>query len=165
MLFSTILGAITGLVPGIIKFFELREQNAHQIEVLKLQMQSNKQNAELQISVSNAQADIQQQQSLYAFDAAASGIRWIDGLRSSVRPLITYVFFAVWLAIEVLLLSYGLQNSYDLLQLAKVVWSEDTAAMFGAIVGFWFGNRALEKYGYGQTPTIPPAKPLPKGKK
>ncbi len=38
---------------------------------------------------------------------------------------------------------YAVNSGYDLGQLVKVLWPDETQAMFGAIIGFWFGDRMM----------------------
>ncbi len=42
-------------------------------------------------------------------------------------------------------LSEEVVGAADLGQLAKLVWDDNTAAIFGAIMGFWFGDRMLKR--------------------
>jgi hypothetical protein len=38
---------------------------------------------------------------------------------------------------------YAVNSGFDLGQLVKLLWSEADEAVFGAIMGFWFGNRVI----------------------
>ena len=40
---------------------------------------------------------------------------------------------------------YGINSGYDLGQLARLVWDDNTAAIFGAIMRFWFGDRMVKR--------------------
>ena len=64
----------------------------------------------------------------------------------SVRPLITYAFFALFasvkgsglyllIAVEGLLIAEALPR----------IWDPETQALFAAVMSFWFGNRTLSK--------------------
>ena len=93
------------------------------------------------------QADIAESKALYKHDAALGGSsRWVDGLRASVRPLITYAFFILFasvkgsglyllIAVEGLLIAEALPR----------IWDPETQALFAAVMSFWFGNRTLSK--------------------
>ncbi len=92
-------------------------------------------------------ADIAESNALYKHDAALGGSsRWVDGLRASVRPLITYAFFILFAAVKgsglyLLIVVEGLLIAEALPR----IWDEETQALFAAVMSFWFGNRTLSK--------------------
>jgi hypothetical protein len=140
-----ILGAITGLVPAIMQWLTLKANNAHQQAMAELQLEAAKQGTALQIDLANAQADIKEAEYIHSFAAGTSGNRFVDALSVFVRPYITLVFFHFWLLIEAALFVYGVNNGYDLGQLSKLLWDENTSGIFGAIIGFWFGTRMMTR--------------------
>lgn len=145
-LITAILGALTGMVPGILQLFTQKAANAQAIAIEQLRMQAAKDGIALQIDLANSQSDIQQQQSLYKFAADPAGVRWVDAINTLVRPYITLIVFHVWIGVELALLYYGITKGHSLPELARSVWDENTQAVFSAIVGFWFGNRMLTSH-------------------
>jgi hypothetical protein len=138
-----ILGAITGLVPSVMHWLTLKANNAQQLAMAQLQLQAAKEGGALQIDLANAQADIKQADHIYAFASGPSGNRFVDALAVFVRPYITIIFFHLWVFLEICLAIYGINSGYDLGQLVKLIWDDNTAAIFGAIMGFWFGDRMM----------------------
>jgi hypothetical protein len=138
-----ILGALAGMVPAIVQLFTLKANNAQQLAMAQLQLQAQKEGVALQVDLANAQADIRQADHIYSFGNSSSGIKWVDAIAVLVRPYITIVFFHLWVLLEVFLFIYAVNNGYDLGQLVKLLWPPETQAMFGAIIGFWFGDRML----------------------
>ena len=73
------------------------------------------------------------------------GVAWVDGLRGSVRPVITYAFFGLFIFVEVsaylALTAAGISG----LDAVNAVWDEDTKALFAAVIAFWFGGRAINR--------------------
>ena len=138
-----ILGALTGLVPSIMQWLTLKANNAQQLAMAQLQLQATKDGVALQVDLANAQADIRQADHIYSFASGSSGNRFVDGLAVFVRPYITLVFFHLWVLLEVFMFIYAVNSGYDLGQLVKVLWSDETAGIFGAIMGFWFGDRMM----------------------
>ena len=63
-----------------------------------------------------------------------------------MRPVITYLFFAMFAAVKGTLI-YALIASQNVEWTAAIqaAWDDDTAAIFSAIMAFWFGNRAMSK--------------------
>ena len=74
-----------------------------------------------------------------------SGTGIISALQRSVRPVITYCFFGLFLAIEITLLREALNSGMSVGESLNVLWDEDTKAIFAAIISFWFGSRAIDK--------------------
>lgn len=138
-----ILGALAGMVPALVQLFTLKANNAFQLEMARLQLQGQKDGVALQVDLANAQADIRQADAVYSFGNSSSGIKWVDAIGILVRPFITIIFFLLWLVLEVFLFIYGVNSGYDLGQLVKLLWPQETQAMFGAIIGFWFGDRMM----------------------
>lgn len=138
-----ILGALAGMVPAIISLFTLKANNAQQLALRQLDMQATKESGAIQVDIANTQADIRQADHIYDFGGGSSSIKWVDALAVFVRPYITLVFFHLWVTLEIFLFIYGVNSGYDLGQLVKLLWPAETAAMFGAIIGFWFGDRMM----------------------
>lgn len=138
-----ILGALAGMVPALVQLFTLKANNAYQLEMARLQLQGQKDNIALQVDLAGAQADIRQADAIYSFGGGSSGIKWVDALGILVRPFITIIFFLLWLTMEIWLFIYGVNSGYDLGQLVKLLWPSETQSMFGAIIGFWFGDRMM----------------------
>ncbi len=149
-----ILAFLSSFGPALLGYFSQKENNAQQLRLQQLQLEAAKEGHAAELAITDARADIQQQQSLYAYDAGATGNKFVDALRGVVRPYITLVIFHLWLAIEVALLVYGIQRNLDLKQLVEIVWSQETAALFAAVIGFWFGQRAV-KYGAAVVTSLP----------
>jgi hypothetical protein len=131
------------MVPALVQLFTMKANNAQQLAMRALDIQAAKDGVALQVDLANAQADIRQADHIYSFGAGASGNKFVDGLAVFVRPYITLVFFHLWILLEVFMFIYAVNSGYDLGQLVKVLWPSETQAMFGAIIGFWFGDRMM----------------------
>ena len=140
---AAIFGALAGMVPSIISFFELKENNAQSIRMEELRQKGEIQKIAGQVDIENTKADVRQADHIYEFASGSSGYRFVDALAVFIRPYITIVFFHFWLLMEVGLFIYGVNSGFDLAQLVKLLWSEETAGIFAAIMGFWFGNRMM----------------------
>ena len=160
-----ILGAITGMVPAIMQWLTLKANHAQQLALAQLQMQAAKEGGALQIDLANSQADIRQADHIYEFASGASGNRFVDALAVFVRPYVTLIFFHLWIFLEVCLAIYGINSGYDLGQLSKLVWDDNTAAIFGAIMGFWFGDRMMMRGQQRMAATLAVTQPTTTAKK
>ena len=165
---SAIIGALTGILPNAIKVLELKTQKSYELEVIKLQIQAAKDNIELTSLVDEGK-------SLRDSDNATHTDGFMETLRASIRPLITYFFFAMFCIVKITAAWFMFAKGYDGVAILNAVWDVYTMAIFGSIMGFWFGSRAIAKMGdtiiqnqksYNVQPitTAPTATPLPSKK-
>jgi len=143
---STLIGLLGSFAPGLLNFFTTRSNNNYQIELIKLQMQAAAQGTQLQIDLANTKADVELQQALYSYDANLDAGWFINALRGSVRPVITYTLFLIWLNIELIGLFYGIHQGKNIMEMIPILWDQNTNAIWVTIVAFWFGSRMMEKY-------------------
>lgn len=148
-LLSPFFGILGSLLPSIVRIFERKQELMFQKETLKLQMEAAVQNAHVQIAIEDAKADVADANSVRSFDNNIDGGWFINALRSSLRPVVTYVFFITFILIKVAVVYVMIQQNASMPQMIAAVWDQDTMALFGAVMGFWFGTRILEKTGYG----------------
>jgi hypothetical protein len=144
-LLSPLLGAAVNLLPNILGYFERQQANKHEIELTKVKLDVAIQTAQLGIDLEEAKADAREGESLRTHDSTLDGGKFINALRASIRPVITYVFFALFVAIKVSAAYVMLSNGADVPTMLNAVWDEETVALFGAIMGFWFGSRTIER--------------------
>ncbi|MES2983893.1 MAG: hypothetical protein V4735_01750 [Pseudomonadota bacterium] len=164
-LFSALLGFISSAVPDMFKLFRDAKDRAHEITLLKLQMEYDRARlvaaASEQVAVRNVQLQEIALQAVTAEQGALNarvkdsltGIHWVDALAGSVRPVITYSFFMLYFLVKCaqfhMLLAPGLpwQSGLTMGQALASLWTEEDVAIFSAIMAFWFGQRAMKKHG------------------
>ena len=137
---SAIIGALTGILPNAIKVLELKTQKSYELEVIKLQIQAAKDNIELTSLVDEGK-------SLRDSDNGIHATGFMETLRASIRPLITYFFFIMFCAVKITAAWFMFSKGYDGIAILNAVWDVYTMAIFGSIMGFWFGSRAIAKMG------------------
>jgi hypothetical protein len=145
-LLGSLLGFITSAFPQLLGLIRDWQDRKHELAILDRQMEMQRQGHTQRLEEIAISADIAEAQALYRHDATPSGVKWVDGLRSSVRPMITYAFFLLFAAVKgsglyLLIAVEGLVLAEALPQ----VWDAETAALFAAVVSFWFGARSLAK--------------------
>lgn len=140
---AAILGFLSSVAPMAIQLFTLKENNAQAIRLEQLKQQGAREQVAGQVDIANTQADVRQADHIYDFANTASGYRFVDALAVLIRPYITWVFFHFYVLMKVALFVYGVNMGYDLGQLVRLLWDETDAALFSAIIGFWFGNRVI----------------------
>lgn len=91
-------------------------------------------------------ADVAESKALYSHASQSSGVKWVEALRASVRPIITYAFFILFATVKTAALFKLLDQGVDVTSGLIAVWDAETQALFAAVMSFWFGQRALAKF-------------------
>ncbi len=90
--------------------------------------------------------DEAESKALYAHASQPSGVKWVEALRASVRPIITYAFFILFATVKTAALFKLLDQGVGITDGLIAVWDAETQALFAAVMSFWFGQRALAKF-------------------
>ena len=149
-LLGSLLGFVTSAFPDLLSLFRDWQDRKHELAILDRQMEQMTLGHRQRLEEIEVQADIAESKALYRHDKAV-GVAWVDALRASVRPVITYAFFLLFasvkgsalyvlIAVEGLLLTEALPR----------IWDPETPALFAAVMSFWFGNRARSKLRQGR---------------
>ena len=168
-LLSTVISFLMGGLPKILDFFQDRADKSHELALARMQtereLELRKAGFEAQERVEHIhteqiqiQSDAQSKQTLisaqqaemqavYAHDISLNEgtSTWVKNLRALVRPVITFGFFFLLVAIDLGLFLYGWNRGTDFNQLANLLWDDDTQALFASIIAFHFGGRAFGK--------------------
>ncbi len=144
-LISTIVGFLASLLPAVIKYLEKKQDNGHEITLRKLEIEAASQGIALQARMEQIKAVIEENRAIYVHDGSLTASQFINDLRASVRPVITYTFFFLFCGIKIILLMEGIKTGLPIEKLIVLVWDEYTASIFGGILAFWFGTRMWEK--------------------
>lgn len=150
-LLGSLLGFVTSAFPDILGLFRDWQDRKHELAILDRQMEQMKLGHQQRLDEIEVQADIAESQALYRHDAQPSGVLWVDGLRASVRPVVTYAFFGLFAGVKgsalyLLIAVEGLAMAEALPR----IWDPETQALFAAVMSFWFGQRALNKLRQGR---------------
>ena len=144
-LLGSVLGFGTSFLPEVLNYFKAGQEHKHSLERIKMEMEMMSRRAELKLNIIDKEAEIKETEGLYRHDSMDAG-GFINALRGSVRPVITYCFFGLFVAIKITALFALMETGHDLGRSLSILWDSETSALFAAIMSFWFGNRALSKY-------------------
>jgi hypothetical protein len=168
-IFSTLVSFLMGGLPKILDFFQDRQDKSHELKLAQMQTERELQMAaagyvaqqqieaikldeiRTQTASDDRQALIGAQQAemaaIYAHDTSLNEgtSQWMKDLRASVRPVITYGFFFLLVAIDATLAYKGITGGVEFTVLADQLWDNETQALFAAIISFHFGGRAFGK--------------------
>ena len=143
-LLGSVLGFGTSFLPKVIDFFQDKSDKKHELAVMEVQIRQQKELADQKLEAINVNADIREIESLHK-SMQPTGVKFIDGLRGSVRPVITYAFFGLFVFIEVSAYIGLTAQGVSALDAANATFDEDIKALFAAVLSFWFGGRAIQR--------------------
>jgi len=144
-LLGSLLGFGSSFLPEVLNFFKAGQEHKQKMESMKLEMELMSRRSELQLNMLDKQADIKETEGLYKHDSIDAG-GFVNALRGSVRPVITYAFFGLFVAVQVVIMVKVMDEGGDWASAVTLMWTPETSGLFAAIMSFWFGNRAVSKY-------------------
>lgn len=144
-LIGSLLGFLTSAFPDLLKLHRDRTDRIHELAILDRQMEMMRQGHHHRLEEIQIQANATESQALYQH-ARASGVTWVDALAGTVRPVITYAFFALYTLVKIaqwFLVYHVLEKqwAHALVQ----IWGDEDQALFATVIAFWFGHRMLSK--------------------
>lgn len=143
-LLGSLLGFGTSFLPQVLNFFKEKQEHANRMDELKLRAELQAAGVDLELKVLDKKAEIEETKALYNYANPTTGFG--AALASSVRPVITYLFFALFMATKAVIMVKVMQDGGDWMEGVDLMFDEETKALFAAIMSFWFGNRAVSKF-------------------
>jgi hypothetical protein len=157
-LLSTFMSFLAGGLPKILEIFQDRQDKNHEIHILQMQKERELEMAsrgflaqerieEIKTEQIQIQADAQERQSLYNHDIeiGKGASQWMINLRSSVRPVVTYIFVLELVALNATGVWYAYTQGVPFAIAMENVFSQDEMLILSSIIAFWFGSQAFKK--------------------
>lgn len=144
-LLSPLFGIMGSLLPSIVRIFERKQEIKYEIELTKIKLDAAERQADLQFNIEMVKSDSNLRQSALDHDKSIDGGKYINALRASIRPVITYTFFFLFVAVKVAAAYVMLSTGQSVPEMLKAVWDVETMSLFSTIIAFWFGSRVMEK--------------------
>lgn len=152
-LLSLLGGGLLRLIPFVVDFFKQRQDAEHEFRMTQLQLEIDKARAAQQIDLAHANAEIAASAGeLAAWGEAikgqsqTTGIRWIDALSASVRPVLTYYWtVGLYGGAKVIQVLVAWQAHASLAGYLPILVTDFDRSVIGSVLSFWFVDRALRK--------------------
>ena len=141
MIIGTIVGLVGSILPEVVKVIKDRNDSKHELEFLKVQAELQREKQIHSTTELEIKSDLAELRALLKHDSSGAQSTLISSLRGSVRPIITYAFFGLFAFVQI----YG-ATSLEGQAFIDFIWDNNTQELFGAVIGFWFGNRSVEKW-------------------
>lgn len=161
MILETAIGGVLGgalrLAPEVLKFFDRKNERKHEITLLDKNLEADRlrgtqRENELKLTADAAQVTNGLQALMEAIrgQGQLTGVKWVDALNQSVRPVLTYGIALPYVAgkflVFVALLWAG--NALDASMVKTAIDATYTGADMGILAGvlnFWFLGRVFDK--------------------
>jgi len=137
-LLGSLLGFGSSFLPKVMDYFQDKADKKHELEVMTRQ-------AEINLDRTAIDANIREVETIHEHDSKLDGGGFINGVRASVRPVITYLFMSLFLGVEITTYYLLVQNGIAPGDALVSIWDEQIMAMWASILAFWFGGRQFRK--------------------
>lgn len=143
-LLGSLLGFLSAAFPDLLKLFRDTQDRRHELKILELQLEQQRQGHTNRLEEIQVQGDIAESRALYK--TYYTGIKWVDALNGTVRPVVAYAFFLLYATVK-LLAYYAMPETMtsSISIIYGTLWTEEDAAIFAGIISFYFGQRAMHK--------------------
>lgn len=165
-IFSTVFGFLAPFLPEILKYFNHKQENAHELAIMELRLKHaaaehtwRMEEIEARADIAEAQTIRQPQQSfgVQVLDAAKGHgfgswligpafylfvvLDWVSGM---VRPTVTYAMVAFYMAVKVAFVQSATAAGVSLQAALINVWGEQDWSVLVLVLSYWFGQRAAK---------------------
>ena len=144
-LLAPFFGILGSLLPSVVRIFERKQEIKYEIELTKIKLDAAERTADLQFHIEEIKADSESRQSALDHDKSLDGGKFINALRASIRPVVTYTFFFVFIAVKIAAAYVMIKTGQSIPEMLNAVWDIETMSLFSTIIAFWFGSRTMEK--------------------
>ena len=157
-LISTLLGFASGGLPKVLDVFQDRGDKKHELAMMAMQRERELALAkegfvaqavleEIKTDQITMQTQTQERLGMYKHDMkiGEGASTWVINLRSSVRPVVTYIFVLLLVVVDIAGIWYAYSTGVAFAEAMDMVFSDDEMAILAAIIAFWFGSQAFNK--------------------
>ncbi len=151
-IFGGLLGGVARLAPEVLGFFDKRNERKHELalgaqqqELLKLQSTTHLADVAASSEAAQATAALNALQEAIKAQATPTGIKWVDAISATVRPVWTYLILLAWATVKYVNVGVLLYQHQDWASIQQILWTADDAAMMSTLATFWFLDRVIRK--------------------
>lgn len=142
-LLASLVGFVSSILPEIIKYFKDINDKRHELAILDKQIEYSKNANTRTLEEIHVTQDIHEQASLYS--TFKSDSPWVDALNASVRPILAYSFFLMYLSVKYMQYK-AISTAAHVIDYLEVIWNIDDQAIFAGIISFYFGQRTFRHF-------------------
>lgn len=146
------LGGVFRLLPEVLKWMDRNGERKHELLMQDKALEFEKVRGSQKLEEISATASsewskgvIDSLKDAVEGQSKLSGVRWADGLSTSVRPMITYLFMLVYCFAKFAAIKAAMSSGVDVYQAVLKSWTESDQALWASVLNFWFLGRVFEK--------------------
>jgi hypothetical protein len=153
---ETLLGGLLGgafrLAPEVLKWLDRNGERSHELAMQDKALEFEKIRGAQRMAEIGASAEaawntgaIEALKDAVRTQGEKTGVAWADALSSSVRPVVTYWFMALYCAAKTAAFTAAI-NGGALWSVAVVhAWTEADQALWAGVLNFWFLGRVFDR--------------------
>ena len=153
---ETLLGGLLGgafrLAPEILKWLDRNGERSHELSMQDKALEFEKLRGAQRMGEIGASADaawntgaIEALRDAVRGQGEKTGVAWADALSSSVRPVITYWFMALYCAAKTAAFVAAVTAGADWGAAILHAWTEADQALWAGVLNFWFLGRVFDR--------------------
>lgn len=139
-LIGALFGFVSGITPDLFGMWRDKQDRKHELEIMKIQIEQQKQGHTQRLEEITANADIAESKAIYK--TFNTGIHWVDAYNGTVRPTLAYAFFSLYLMVKVMLYQ---QLDFTLPWSIQTFWNDTDSAFLFGVIAYYFGQRGMAK--------------------
>ncbi len=143
---GSLLGFFSSAFPEFLRVYRDQKDRDHELKILDRQIDMMSQGHQARLEEIQYQADSTVAKALYSH-ARQTGVKWVDALAGTVRPVLTYAFFLLYAVMKYCQWCVA-SEVFDQANWAEAtlsIWHIEDQALFATVISFWFGQRLLQK--------------------
>jgi hypothetical protein len=157
-LFGGIIGGLFRLAPELLKFFNGIADRKHEATMLKLHMDYTVKKVEVESQMVLDSGGLEALRTAIEAQGKKTGVKWVDALSASVRPIITYWYVGLYSLVKIAVIftavAAGLAASggetvwnqlVTVSTFIRDVWTVADMGLLSGIINFWFLDRVIRK--------------------
>jgi len=153
---ETLLGGLLGgafrLAPEILKWMDRNGERSHELSMQDKALEFEKLRGAQRMGEIGASADaawntgaIEALRDAVRTQGEKTGVAWADALSSSVRPVITYWFMALYCAAKTAAFVAAVTAGAGWSTAVLHAWTEADQALWAGVLNFWFLGRVFDR--------------------
>ena len=153
---ETLLGGLLGgafrLAPELLKWFDRKDERGHELAMQDKALEFEKLRGAQRMAEIGSQSEaawntgaIETLREAVRTQGEKTGVRWADALSSSVRPVITYWFMALYCAAKTAVFAAAVTAGVGWGAAIVHAWTEADQALWAGVLNFWFLGRVFDR--------------------
>jgi hypothetical protein len=160
---ETLLGGLLGgafrLAPEVLKLLDRKGERVHELALREKDLESERIQGDVRNKQQDALASQAQSNAQVGFNSGAmqalsdsinaqgqlTHVGWADALSSSVRPVITYWFMALYCAAKTAAFAAGVNAGAGWGDAILHAWTDADQTLWAGVLNFWFLGRVFDR--------------------